>query len=187
MRKIINSVKYIVESLRDITAVKHLEKKYTDVRELIDKVVQSSVSAIIAADKNGRIILMNEAAQALFGYSNEEIDKVNIENFYPPGVAREIMRKLRDKTLGERGKLEIVTRQHSNFIEILFKDTGAGIPPESMKRIFDPFFTTKEVGKGTGLGLSICYGIIMDHKGQIKVTETGPEGTTFRIRLPIGE
>lgn len=110
-----NEVKYIVESLRDITAVKDLEKKYIDVRELIDKVVQSSVSAIIAADKQGRIILMNEAAGTLFGHSSDDIDKVNIEIFYPPGVAREIMRKLRDGDIGEKGKLpstelQIVTK-----------------------------------------------------------------------------
>jgi signal transduction histidine kinase len=70
-------------------------------------------------------------------------------------------------------------------VEILFKDTGNGIPQESLKNIFDPFYTTKEVGKGTGLGLSISYGIIQDHKGEIDVAETGPEGTTFRIRLPV--
>jgi len=50
---------------------------------------------------------------------------------------------------------------------------------------FDPFYTTKEVGKGTGLGLSISYGIIQNHKGEIDVAQTGPEGTTFRIRLPV--
>jgi len=69
-------------------------------------------------------------------------------------------------------------------VEILFKDTGSGIPQEALKNIYDPFYTTKEVGKGTGLGLSISYGIIQDHKGEIDITETGQEGTTFRIRLP---
>lgn len=40
---------------------------------------------------------------------------------------------------------------------------------------------------GTGLGLSISYGIIKDHKGEIEVMKTNPEGTTFRIRLPAIE
>jgi len=35
------------------------------------------------------------------------------------------------------------------------------------------------------LGLSISYGIINEHKGNIEVTKTGPDGTTFSIRLPI--
>jgi two-component system, NtrC family, sensor kinase len=51
--------------------------------------------------------------------------------------------------------------------------------------VFDPFFTTKHVDQGTGLGLSISYGIIKDHHGKIDVTDTGPTGTSVRIRLPV--
>jgi C4-dicarboxylate-specific signal transduction histidine kinase len=85
-------------------------------------------------------------------------------------------------------KLVITTQvsgDENETVEILVKDTGSGIPQEALKSIFDPFYTTKEVGKGTGLGLSISYGIIQDHKGEIDVAETGPEGSTFRISLPV--
>jgi PAS domain S-box-containing protein len=109
-------VKYVIESLRDITKLKHLEKKYSDVRELIDKVVQSSVSAIMAADRKGEIILMNKAAEELFGYSVHDANLVNIEDFYPPGVAREIMKKLRDENISEVGKLP------STQVNIITKD-----------------------------------------------------------------
>ena len=87
-----------------------------------------------------------------------------------------------------QGKLEIITRMAdagTDFIEILIKDTGSGIPEEMAHKIFDPFFTTKEVGKGTGLGLSISYGIIKEHHAEIDIVETGPEGTTFRIKFPV--
>lgn len=109
-------VKYVIESLRDITKIKHLEKKYSDVRELIDKVIQSSVSAIMASDRKGEIILMNEAAEDLFGYSVHDANLINIEDFYPPGVAREIMKKLRDEDIGEKGKLP------STQVNIITKD-----------------------------------------------------------------
>jgi C4-dicarboxylate-specific signal transduction histidine kinase len=91
-------------------------------------------------------------------------------------------------TPGNIKKIEILTRVMDNDkdnLEILIKDTGDGIEEENMGKIFDPFFTTKEIGKGTGLGLSISYGIIKDHEGSIEVAETGAEGTTFRIRLPV--
>ena len=68
---------------------------------------------------------------------------------------------------------------------IRFPDTGPGIPESYVSRLFDPFFTTKEVGKGVGLGLSISYGIIQKHMGRIYVEQTGPEGTTFVIELPV--
>lgn len=100
-------VRYVIESIRDITQVKVLEKKYSGMRMLIDNVVQNSVSGIIAADRRGNIILLNEAAEKLFDYSAEEADKVNIEDFYPAGVAREIMAKLRDPSTGGRGKLPV--------------------------------------------------------------------------------
>lgn len=116
-------VKYIVESIRDITRIKHLEKRYSEMRELIDKVVQSSVSAIMAADREGNIILMNEAAEKLFGYSVLDANEINIENFYPSGVAREIMRKLRDEEIGGKGKLPITN------VDIVKQD-GEKIPVE---------------------------------------------------------
>jgi len=116
-------VDYIIESIRDVTRVKHLEKMYSGVRELIDRVVQTSVSGIIAADRQGRIILMNKAAEDLFGYSGYGIDNVNIEDYYPPGVARDIMRMLRSEEIGEKGKLPI-TR-----VTIRRKD-GTEIPAE---------------------------------------------------------
>lgn len=116
-------VKYIIESLRDITHVKNLEKKYSGIRQLIDKVVQGSVSSIMAADRKGEIILMNKAAEDLFGYSVTDANLVNIEDFYPPGVARDIMRKLRDEHIGERGKLPITQ------VNIITKE-GKEIPVE---------------------------------------------------------
>ena len=63
-------------------------------------------------------------------------------------------------------------------------DTGEGIPQSHLAKIFDPFFTTKEPGRGTGLGLSVVSGVISRHGGEISVKETGPQGTTFLVRLP---
>ncbi len=59
----------------------------------------------MAADRKGEIILMNKAAEELFGYSVHDANFINIEDFYPPGVARDIMKKLRDANVGEIGKL----------------------------------------------------------------------------------
>jgi signal transduction histidine kinase/integral membrane sensor domain MASE1 len=71
----------------------------------------------------------------------------------------------------------------ANHLQILIKDSGAGIPLEIIDRIMDPFFTTKEPGKGTGLGLSIAKGIIEDHGGKITV-DTNSKNTCFMIELP---
>ena len=128
-------VDYIIESIRDVSRVKNLEKMYSGIRELIDRVVQTSVSAIIAADRRGRIIMMNKAAEALFGYSAYYTDNVNVEKFYPPGVAREIMAKLRDERMGGKGKLPItrVNILHKNGTEIPVEMTGVIIYEDGME------------------------------------------------------
>jgi len=60
-------------------------------------------------------------------------------------------------------------------------DDGPGIPPEVQGRLFELFATGKK--GGTGLGLAIVKKIVDDHRGTI-AWESGPSGTTFRIRLP---
>jgi PAS domain S-box-containing protein len=89
--------------------------------------------------------------------------------------------------LQDKGKIFIRTGvQGGDHVWIEIEDTGAGIPPQNLKRIFEPFFTTKEVGKGTGLGLSLAYGIIEKHQGTIEVDSEQGRGTRFRILLPVG-
>jgi two-component system NtrC family sensor kinase len=80
------------------------------------------------------------------------------------------------------------TRRDGGEVEIAISDTGTGIPLAIRDKIYDPFFTTKEVGRGTGQGLAIVRGVIVDkHAGSLRFeTETGA-GTTFLLRLPIGE
>jgi len=90
----------------------------------------------------------------------------------------------------EKGEITITTRvcpSDNTAIQVLITDTGAGIPPENLKRIFDPFFTTKPVGQGTGLGLSITWGIIAKHHGTIEVNSTVGVGSTFTITLPVDQ
>ncbi|HWR72912.1 MAG TPA: ATP-binding protein, partial [Nitrospirota bacterium] len=83
------------------------------------------------------------------------------------------------------GAIEIATRAQGPFVEVLFADTGAGIPQENLGKIFDPFFTTKDATKGTGLGLAVSYGIIKKHGGDISVLSTVGKGTTFIVRVPV--
>jgi signal transduction histidine kinase len=79
--------------------------------------------------------------------------------------------------------------RESGLVELVVRDSGSGIPRESLPRIFDAFYTTKEgpddSGKGgTGLGLAACKEIIDAHRGRIRVESTVGRGTAFIIRLP---
>ncbi|MCZ6872525.1 MAG: ATP-binding protein [bacterium] len=67
-------------------------------------------------------------------------------------------------------------------VEIIFVDTGQGIPPEQLDLVFTPFHTTKP--KGTGLGLAITHKIIEEHRGSMQIASQVGHGTTVTIRLP---
>ncbi len=80
-----------------------------------------------------------------------------------------------------------VTRDRGTAL-ITVRDTGTGIPPETLNRIFDLYFTTKATG--SGIGLAMTYRIVQLHGGLVEVrSETDQEnpehGTTFTLRLPL--
>lgn len=95
------------------------------------------------------------------------------------------------QSMPQGGDLVVRTRHNppvgefGGAIEVLFADSGIGIPEENRAKIFEPFFTTKKVGEGTGLGLSVSYGIVRDHGGDIKLDSQVGVGSTFTVVLPI--
>jgi two-component system, NtrC family, sensor kinase len=74
-----------------------------------------------------------------------------------------------------------------NRIFISINDNGKGIPIDIQKQIFEPYFTTKHEVKGVGLGLFVVYGIIQNHNGDISIKSELNKGTTFIIKLPVGQ
>ena len=83
------------------------------------------------------------------------------------------------------GRIAIRTLADEQYVHVVVRDNGRGIPPEHLAKIYDPFFTTKPIGEGTGLGLSIVFGIVKDHGGQIQVKSEVGKGTAFCVSLPI--
>jgi signal transduction histidine kinase len=90
---------------------------------------------------------------------------------------------------GGRLSIRLSHDTENDMIDLVVRDYGCGIAPESLPRIFDSFFTTKSgpdaTGKGgTGLGLSMCREIIEAHHGRIRVDSTVGKGTAFTLKLP---
>jgi CheY-like chemotaxis protein len=75
------------------------------------------------------------------------------------------------------------------YVRIVVRDDGQGIPPELVPRLFEPFFTTKAAGRGTGLGLSTVWGVVHQNGGSIEVQSAPGQGSTFNVYLPrhLGE
>lgn len=69
------------------------------------------------------------------------------------------------------------------LIAITVRDTGPGIPPETVPRMFDEHFTTKPQGQGTGLGLSIVKRLVREADGAIHFQTTPGHGSEFTLLL----
>jgi signal transduction histidine kinase len=77
-------------------------------------------------------------------------------------------------------------RAAASYVEVSVRDSGPGIPPETMPRIFEPFFTTKTAHgeHGSGLGLTTVYAIARQDGLGLAVESEFQRGATFRVFLP---
>lgn len=76
-----------------------------------------------------------------------------------------------------------VERTSEGYVEIVFADSGPGIPPENREQIFEPYFSTRK--DGIGIGLSISGDIIGEYYGgSLELLEGHPlGGAAFVITL----
>ncbi len=95
-----------IVTMRDVTRARELAAELTKTKEFLERLIDSSVDAIIAADMKGRIILFNKAAEVICGYSAADARKsINVRNLYPEGQAREVMSRLRSRDYGGVGRV----------------------------------------------------------------------------------
>ncbi len=78
---------------------------------------------------------------------------------------------LRGARIGGRCEIEII-------------DHGPGVRADLRARLFEPFVSAAPEAGGTGLGLAISRELTRAMGGELTLTRTGAEGTTFKIELP---
>ena len=87
--------------------------------------------------------------------------------------------------------ITIETTERNDKVFISVKDTGIGIPKDSLKKIWERFYKTDasrgKDKRGTGLGLAIVKEIIQAHNENINVISTEGVGTEFIFTLPLAE
>ena len=99
-------------------ATRELSKAYDFQKNLI----QSSIDGIIAVDRDGTVIVFNQGAEHLLGYTADEvIGKVQMDTIYPPGGAASIEEKLNSETYGGKNRLV-------NYEDAVTSKSGEEIP-----------------------------------------------------------
>ncbi|MFT3691835.1 MAG: PAS domain S-box protein [Kofleriaceae bacterium] len=102
----------VILGFRDVTAERALEHELRATTEFLERLIDSTVDAIIAADMRGQIILFNQGAERLFDFrARDVIGKQPVWELYEPEGARQIMRMLRSTMHGGVGRLEQTRRE----------------------------------------------------------------------------
>ncbi len=82
------------------------------------------------------------------------------------------------------GKVEIAIEKERKKVFITVKDSGRGMDDEEKVRAFEPFFSTKK--EGMGIGLYLARKIVEAHGGELFLTSSARDGTTFTVCIPGG-
>ncbi len=77
----------------------------------------------------------------------------------------------------------ISAKNAAGGIAVSLHDDGPGLPLRAREHLFKPFAGTVRAG-GTGLGLAIAREIMVAHRGDLRLVESGDQGTVFEVDLP---
>jgi signal transduction histidine kinase len=180
----ISQMTSLVENFQDAgrydpeTGFYEMQRKPCDVSSIISKIVNNH---IVPAEKQELHLktVVDEDIPIIFADSNmlerAIINLVDNAIKYTPN-GREI---------------QVVARRNGDSVNISVKDNGLGISPENQKLLFErhvriPRTEHKRV-KGSGLGLFIVRSVARRHGGEAWVESEEGNGSTFFIKIPIGE
>jgi two-component system NtrC family sensor kinase len=90
----------------DQTQRKQMERELKEAHDFLNKIIQNSPNAIMAADLKGNIMIWNQGAEEILGYrAKDVIYRMNLEDIYPKGIAGKILEMMRSPEYGGLGKL----------------------------------------------------------------------------------
>lgn len=88
------------------------------------------------------------------------------------------------------GKVTLSLKCERDSVIVTVEDTGIGIAPKDLPLIFDRFWRADKArsrrAKGMGLGLAIAQALVQRHRGKISVSSQLSIGSSFQVRLPLG-
>jgi len=164
----------IVKGLLEFARMTPAQPTKADVNDIIERSIQ-----LLEKQASVRNIKILKALD--LSLPSIDLDKNKMQQVFSNLIINACDAMAGGGTLTITSRLGLDRRQ----IEILFADTGMGIPEENIHKLFDPFFTTKSAG--TGLGLAVSYGIIQQRGGKIGVRSEVGQGSVFIVILPLDQ
>jgi len=159
-----------VKTFLNFTRPLEVQLEETDVRALLEEIIDAAKPAIVKAGLDLRVNLPDEFPMLL-------LDRQLIHQ----AVLNLLINATDFTSRGGRVTLSLQRGVDSAVISVA--DTGKGIAPEEQKKIFQLFHTTRP--GGTGIGLANAFRFVQLHNGQIEFESEPGRGTIFRIELPL--
>ena len=177
----LDKLKKIAGRFSKIGSKPNLENKnVADVIRKVSNYFEKRIPTLVSADgKVSKKVLIKINSN---GKSDADINPDLFE-----WVIENLLKNALDAMEKTSGKIVFNITHHNSEVFIDVTDNGKGIDTKFKKDVFRPGYSTKT--RGWGLGLSLSKRIIEDyHKGKLILIESNPgKGTTFRIKLNIGQ
>jgi len=167
-------VNKVIENLLHFSRNEMMEKKNTDVHELILQVFE--ILSPICKKKEISFEIANDADSSVVP-ANATLLKQLFLNLVKNAI---------ESIQHDHGDLNVRLFNKNEALLVDINDNGKGMPPSMVQKIFDPFFTSK-AQPNIGLGLALCKEIVAKHRGNIDVVSSEDKGTKVTITLPLGE
>ncbi|HLA43511.1 MAG TPA: HAMP domain-containing sensor histidine kinase [Aggregatilineales bacterium] len=175
-RAMVELIDNMLDVERSEAGALQLDKEATDLRTIIEKVVNDM-------------------------YSQAELQKIALitnfcDNLPMLPVDRGLMERVVQNLVGNAlkftpadGKITIATSTSDSFVEIKISDTGSGVPEDQREVIFEKFGQVRQSDhkQGFGLGLAFCRMAVEKHGGKIHVEDAPGGGSMFVFTLPLQE
>jgi len=170
----------IVDELLDVSRISRgkieLRKRRLSVREAIAKAADS-VSPMARARSQKLTVSFPQNPLLI------DADPVRLEQILGNLLSNAI------KYTPDGGSVDLSARQRDGQLEVRVRDSGIGIPAESLATLFRPFVQVPgamDYAKGgLGIGLALVRGLVELHGGTVRAESAGSgKGATFTVVLP---
>ncbi len=185
------------EDFKEISS--HVNENINYTISLLDNLVNWSFSQILGGLNNMKEISIDELVDEIIKHLNYEAEKKGIELYSEINKGTKvyadqnmltfIVRNLISNAIKftAKGSIRVGINENEKGWNLVFIDTGVGIPQSKLEKLFDwdKRYTTKGTSdeKGSGLGLLLCQEFAEKHFGKINIESKEHHGSTFTVEL----
>jgi PAS domain S-box-containing protein len=163
------------------------------IQDLLDVVRLEAGRLSLNANPQSALSLLDEAVSSARPLASQHLLRMEAPEVLPSVLGdRDRLLQVFSNLVGNAlkftptgGEVVVAAQEEGEHVRFSIRDTGPGIPPESLAHLFDRFWQAQQGDRrGAGLGLSIAKGIVEAHGGQLRVESEVGRGSTFSFTVP---